>query len=293
MRTIAHLSDPHFGRIEPATVQALIATVSEARPDVVVVSGDFTQRAKAREFREARRFLDALPSPQIVVPGNHDIPLYNVFARAVNPLRNYQRYITQDLEPFYSDDEITIVGINTARSLTFKSGRINTRQVASSCARLEACGENRTRIIVSHHPFDLPESHELHGLVGRAHMAMAGFARCRVDLILSGHLHLSHTSVSAPRYKIPGHSALVIHAGTATSSRARGELNSFNILQLDRSTVSIQCLTWNRERSSFLLSATAQFHRTSAGWSRVPSPDAASKPGFKTVNRAEPRRRGE
>jgi 3',5'-cyclic AMP phosphodiesterase CpdA len=278
MRTIAHLSDPHFGRIEPATVQALIATVTEARPDVVVVSGYFTQRAKAREFQEARQFLRALPSPQIVVPGNHDVPFYNVIARALKPLRNYQRYITKDLEPFYSDDEIAIVGINTARSLTFKNGRINRQQVARSCTRLEACGENRTRIIVSHHPFDLPETHELHGLVGRAHMAMAGFARCRVDLILSGHLHISHTSESALRYKIPGHSALVIHAGTATSTRSRGELNSFNIIQVDRSSVSIQCLTWNRERSSFLLSLTAEFQHTPAGWSRIPRVDAAGKP---------------
>src|ERR1700687_1078726 len=212
MPTIAHLSDPHFGRIEPATVQALILTVTEARPDVVVVSGDFTQRAKEREFQEDRQFLRALPSPQIVVPGNHDVPFYNVIARALKPLRNYQRYITKDLEPFYSDDEIAIIGINTARSLTFKNGRVNRQQVARSCARLEACGENRTRVIVSHHPFDLPETHELHGLVGRAHMAMASFVLCRVDLILSGHLHISHTSESAPRYKIPGHSALVIHA---------------------------------------------------------------------------------
>jgi 3',5'-cyclic AMP phosphodiesterase CpdA len=278
MRTLVHLSDPHFGRLERATVQALIATVTEARPDVVVVSGDLTQRAKEREFEEARQFLEALPSPQIVVPGNHDVPLYNVLARALKPLRNYQRYITKDLEPFYSDDEIAIVGINTARSLTFKNGRINRQQVARSCARLEACGANRTRVIVSHHPFDLPETHELHGLVGRAHMAMAGFARCRVDLILSGHLHISHTSESAPRYKIPGHSALVIHAGTATSTRGRGELNSFNIIQVDRSSVSIQCLTWNRERSAFFLSVTAQFQRTPAGWTRIPRADAAGKP---------------
>jgi 3',5'-cyclic AMP phosphodiesterase CpdA len=278
MRTLAHLSDPHFGRLERATVQALIASVTEARPDIVVVSGDLTQRAKEREFQEARQFLEALPSPQIVVPGNHDVPLYNVLVRALKPLRNYQRYITKDLEPFYSDDEIAIVGINTARSLTFKNGRINHQQVARSCTRLEACGENHTRVIVSHHPFDVPETHEVHGLVGRAHMAMAGFARCRVDLILSGHLHISHTSESAARYKIPGHSALVIHAGTATSTRARGELNSFNIIQVDRSSVSIQCLTWNRERSSFFLSVTAQFQRTPAGWSRIPCADAAGKP---------------
>ena len=278
MRTIAHLSDPHFGRLERPTVQALIATVTEARPDIVVVSGDLTQRAKEREFQEARQFLDALPSPQIVVPGNHDVPFYNVLARALLPLRNYQRYISKDLEPFYSDDEIAIVGINTARSLTFKNGRINSQQVARSCARLEACGENRTRVIVSHHPFDLPETHELHGLVGRARMAMAGFARCRVDLILSGHLHISHTSESAPRYKIPGHSALVIHAGTATSTRGRGELNSFNLIKVDRSSVAIQCLSWNRERSSFFISATGQFQRTPTGWSRIPGTDSPPEP---------------
>jgi 3',5'-cyclic AMP phosphodiesterase CpdA len=277
MHTIAHLSDPHFGRLEPATVQALIVAVTEARPDIVVVSGDLTQRANKREFQEAHQFLKALPSPQIVVPGNHDVPLYNVFARALRPLRNYQRYISKDLEPFYSDDEIAIVGINTARSLTFKNGRINRQQVGRSCARLEACGENRTRIIVSHHPFDLPETHEFHGLVGRAHMAMAGFARCHVDLILSGHLHISHTGESSARYKIPDYSALVIHAGTATSTRGRGELNSFNIIQVDRSSVSIQCHTWNWEVRSFLLAVTAYFQRTPAGWLRITHADDAGK----------------
>lgn len=269
MRTLAHLSDPHFGRIERATVQALIAAVTQAGPDIVIVSGDLTQRAKAREFQEARRFLDALPSPQIVVPGNHDVPFYNVLARSLRPLRNYQRYITKDLEPFYSDDEIAIVGVNTARSFTFKNGRINREQVARSCARLEACGGNRTRVVVCHHPLDLPETHELHGLVGRADMAMAGFACCRVDLILSGHLHISHSSESAPRDDFPAYPALVIHAGTATSTRTRGELNSFDIIQVDGSSVSIQCLAWNQESSSFLPSETAQFQRTPAGWSRI------------------------
>ena len=278
MRTLAHLSDPHFGRIDLATVQALIATVTQARPDIVVVSGDLTQRAKAREFQEARAFLDVLPSPQIVVPGNHDVPLYNVLARALRPLRNYQRYISRDLEPFYSDEEVAIVGVNTARSFTFSSGRINRRQVVRSCTRLEAGGENRTRIVVSHHPFDLPETHELHGLVGRADMAMAGFACCRVDLILSGHLHISHSSQSAPRDDTPGYPALVIHAGTATSTRTRGELNSFNIIQVDGSSVSIQCLEWNPERRSFLPSETAQFQRTPSGWSCIPSADASGKP---------------
>src|ERR1700676_1670992 len=122
MRPLAHLSDPHFGRIERATVQALIATVTEARPDVVVISGDLTQRAKEREFQEARHFLAPLPSPKIVVPGNHDVPLYNVLARLVKPLRNYQRYISKELEPFYCADKIAFVGDNPAPSLLLKNG---------------------------------------------------------------------------------------------------------------------------------------------------------------------------
>jgi len=115
LRTILHVSDLHFGRIDPATLEPLLAAAKEIRPHVVVVSGDLTQRARAWQFREARDFLAALPQPQVVVPGNHDVPLYNVALRFADPLANYRRYITDDLEPFYRDDEIAVAGINTAR----------------------------------------------------------------------------------------------------------------------------------------------------------------------------------
>src|SRR5436190_6844481 len=111
MRVLVHLSDLHFGRIDHALVKPLIELVTSIKPDVVAVSGDLTQRAKSEQFEEARRFLDALPSPQIVVPGNHDVPLHNVFRRMLQPLDNYQRYITADLEPFFADDEIAVLGI--------------------------------------------------------------------------------------------------------------------------------------------------------------------------------------
>src|SRR3981081_2240663 len=105
MRTLVHLSDLHFGRTDPAIIQPLIGLVRTIAPDVVVVYGDLTQRARSEQFKEARRFLDALPTPQIVVPGNHDVPLYNILSRVLKPLRNYQRYISKGLEPFYCDDE--------------------------------------------------------------------------------------------------------------------------------------------------------------------------------------------
>ena len=277
MRTIVHLSDPHFGRLENDTVQALISAVAAAEPSIVVVSGDLTQRARKREFEEAREFLDALPSPQIVVPGNHDVPLYNVYARARQPFTKYRHYIGDDLEPFYCDEEIAVLGINTARSFTLKNGRINREQVARSCARLQECGAKVTKVVVTHHPFDSPQKIGATGLVGRARLAMAGFAASGVDLILSGHLHVSHTAPSETRYKIQGHSALLIQAGTATSTRGRGEPNSFNIIQIDRPRISVRCMQWNREQGSFLAAVTSDFQQSQQGWSQVPDAKPAAR----------------
>lgn len=263
MRVVAHLSDLHFGRTDPATLPALASAIAAAKPDVVVVSGDLTQRARTSEFKEARRFLDTLPQPQIVVPGNHDIPLYNVASRWLMPLDNFRRYISKDLAPFYADDEIAILGINTARSWTFKNGRVNRDQVVRGCARLVLSGEHVTRIVVTHHPYDVPGTAGDNKLVGRAHMAMAGFAKCRVDMILSGHLHAGYIGNSTARYRIPGHSALVVQSGTATSSRRRGENNSFNIIAIDRPHVRIDRLTW--DGISFALSETESFEFAQKG----------------------------
>src|SRR5438045_6660149 len=131
MRTVVHVSDLHFGRIDRTLVEPLIATIQALHPHVVAVSGDLTQRAREREFREARLFLDRLPSPQIVVPGNHDVPLHNVFKRFVDPLKVYRRCISDNLAPFYADEEIAMAGVNTERSLRWKGGRINSEQALS------------------------------------------------------------------------------------------------------------------------------------------------------------------
>ncbi|MDQ6705853.1 MAG: metallophosphoesterase, partial [Acidobacteriota bacterium] len=129
MRTILHLSDVHFGRVDRATLRPLVETASQLKPDLVAVSGDLTQRARTSEFLEAQAFLRQLPRPQIVIPGNHDIPLHNVYARFVLGLDKFRRFISEDLEPYYVDDEIAVAGVNTARSLTWKGGRINRGQL--------------------------------------------------------------------------------------------------------------------------------------------------------------------
>jgi 3',5'-cyclic AMP phosphodiesterase CpdA len=269
MRSIVHLSDIHFGRVHEHVVDPLIEAVTKVNPDLVAVSGDLTQRARSHQFKEARAFLDRLPKPQIVVPGNHDVPLHNVFARFMQPLRKYRRYITNDLRPFYHDEEIAVLGVNTARSLTIKGGRINEEQVEWMRDRLCACDPEAVRVVVTHHPFDLPEGHDERALVGRARMAMEHLASCGADLFLAGHLHVSHTAHSATRYKIKGHSALVVQAGTAASSRVRGEENSFNVLRIDRPHVAVERFEWQPEREAFGPVMTERFRHTEDGWVRV------------------------
>src|SRR5437868_445629 len=144
MRVIVHLSDLHFGRVDYAVIDPLVEAVGQIKPDVVAVSGDLTQRARSEQFKEAREFLDRLPSPQIIVPGNHDVPLHNAYARFFQALDKYKRYITEDIEPFHADEEVAILGLNTARSLTIKYGRVNEAQIAAIRERLCPFGDEVT-----------------------------------------------------------------------------------------------------------------------------------------------------
>jgi len=267
MRTLVHLSDLHFGRVDAALLEPLQQLVTRLAPDVLVVSGDLTQRAKSEEFIAARAFLDTLPGPQIVVPGNHDIPLYNIAKRFLTPLMNYQRYVTLDLVPQFVDEEIAVVGINTARSLTFKDGRINREQIAQIQQRMSGVAPHLTRIVVTHHPFDLPEHHDEDDLVDRAPMAMNAFAECGVDLLLAGHMHTSHAINSEQRYKISGYAALMVQAGTATSTRGRGESNSFNVLRVEHDMIDVERYSWMPESAAFFLANTERFRRIGDVWS--------------------------
>jgi 3',5'-cyclic AMP phosphodiesterase CpdA len=247
-------------------VLELIAAVHRIAPDVVAVSGDLTQRARSIEFEQARAFLDALPKPQIVVPGNHDVPMHNVYARFTQALHNYRRYITNDLEPFYQDEEIAVFGMNTARSLTIKGGRINIQQVASLEERMCPLPSEVTKIVVTHHPFDLPQQFTPAMLVGRAKMAMALIARCRVDLLLAGHYHVSHSGPTALRYPMGGFSSIFVQAGTACSTRGRGEANSFGVIRIDHKAIELDTYQTG-EAIRFERTSTQKFHRTLSGWS--------------------------
>ncbi|HEX6280570.1 MAG TPA: metallophosphoesterase family protein [Pyrinomonadaceae bacterium] len=270
MRKIAHISDLHFGAADELVAERLLECVVKLEPDLLIVSGDLTQRARTEQFEQAKAFLDRLPQPQLIVPGNHDVPLYNVYDRFVNPLEKYERIITNQLEPFISDDEIAVAGINTARSLTIKGGRIGSNAVERLRDKMAQFPERMLKVVVTHHPFDVPDGEDEDDIVGRAKESLPMLAKAGADVFLAGHLHKSHIGVSARRYRLDdGYTALIIQAGTAISNRERGEENSFNILEFQHPVLTVHRYTCSIRTEPFRLAATERFTHTSRGWSKM------------------------
>lgn len=271
MRLLVHLSDLHFGRIDESLVEPLHAAIAALRPSLITVSGDLTQRARRAQFRRARDFLAALPAPRLVVPGNHDVPMFDLASRFLRPLARYRRYIDRETEPFFADDEIAVAGLNTARSLTIDNGRVNRRQLERMRDRLGSLQGDVVRIVVMHHPLAMPAGHEHRGAVGRAPRALEALARCGVDLCLAGHLHVGHVGHVAERFALAGHDLLLVQAGTATSTRGRGEVNSFNALRVDSAFLDIERHAWDPDARRFRCDRRERFGRAPGGWRRAPA----------------------
>ena len=269
MRTVVHLSDLHFGKVNSALLDPLVEAVSALAPDVVVVSGDLTQRARTAQFLEAREFLTRLPRPQIVVPGNHDVPLHNIVHRLIRPLEKFQRHIEQNLSPSFFDSEIAVLGVNTARSLVLKNGRINAVQLDSVREAFARVSSEVIKVVVTHHPFDVPLHINSGERVGRAEVAMGVFAQCEVDVLLAGHLHTSRTAGTGDRYALSGYEALVVSAGTATSTRGRGEKNSFNVLRMQKQRVEVERIEWVAEQNRYVPILREVFESKLKGWSLI------------------------
>ena len=251
MSIIAHLSDVHFGRHDPEIVAAVEAFLIDRRPDLVVVSGDFTQRARIEQYRQASAWLERLETAGLMtlaVPGNHDVPLYDVFRRFARPLHRYKRYIDDDLCPFVEGDDVAVLGINTARSFTIKDGSINREQMAVIRDRLGGVADGKARILVTHHPlFAMPIGEEggPSKVVKRHADALTAAADAGVDVLLAGHFHRTYAQSAREMVETAG-AALVVQAGTATSTRLRGdELQSFNMLDLGPGRVELQVQRWD------------------------------------------------
>lgn len=268
MRRIAHISDLHFGTEDLLVADGLLSDLSRQAPHLVVVSGDLTQRARRSQFKAARAYLDRIAPPQLIVPGNHDVPLYNVIYRLVRPLTSYRRFITADMYPFFHDEELAIAGVNTARSTTWKDGRISLAQIQKLKAQFDSVSPHLFKVLVSHHPFIPPADDAGAALVGRAPLALKMLEDCGCALILSGHLHQAYSGDVRPFHLEITRSILVAQAGTAISHRRRDEPNAYNLITLDGDSLQLEVRAW--EGKEFYTARTSQFQRGEAGWTATP-----------------------
>lgn len=251
MTRLVHLSDLHFGRIDAGLLAPLTEELALARPDLVVISGDLTLSARTREFQEAVAFMDTLPAPCLVVPGNHDIPTYQALERMLDPFRRWRRYIGEELEPTWLDRRIAVIGVNSVRRahlrINWSHGRIGRSHLRRIEQRLDALPPGPVRVVVGHHPFFAPDPDLQSRVLRRSDQALAAFRRHRVRLVLAGHLH------RAFMHELPGDHPdapmLVVHGGTSISTRLRGEANAFNLIDLKADgSVAIDARVWTGDR---------------------------------------------
>lgn len=263
MKLIAHISDPHFGSEDPAIAAELLRELRTLDPAVVAISGDLTQRGRRAQFRDAKNWLEHLGVPYVVVPGNHDIPLYDVFTRFIRPRDRYLDIVTRDLEPCFFDDSLAVCGIDTTLSLTTKHGAVPHDALERIVQKLRM-HERHWRVLVAHHPFVVPPRSTERTARG-ADAALTRLEEAGIDLILTGHLHIPHSEGVSGRNE--RHTVINVHAGTCMSTRTRGEPNGYNLLHFEGDEVTIVHREWNGLR--FLDGDSKSYRRGRVGGDRI------------------------
>jgi 3',5'-cyclic AMP phosphodiesterase CpdA len=233
MTLLLQVSDTHFGAEKPVVVEALIRLAHEQKPDMLILSGDITQRATRAEFDAARVFVDRLAAPvMLAIPGNHDLPLYNVALRLAAPYAGYKRVFGDDLEPVYESDDLLVVALNTTRPWRHKDGELSREQVERVARRLEQARPGQLRIVVTHQPIAVTREKDEKDLLHGHAEALHRWALSGVDLILGGHIHLPFIVRLLERADADGSPAYVVQAGTAVSTRLRHDTcNSVNLIR--------------------------------------------------------------
>lgn len=228
MSAILQISDPHFGTERAPVAQALVQLARQLQPDLVVLSGDITQRAHTRQFKAARTFMDQLGAPRLVIPGNHDIPLFNLPARLLRPYAGHRAAFGEELEPQFCSAGLMVLAVNTTRAHRHKNGEVSAVQIARVAARLAQATPAQLRVVVVHQPIDVQRPQDVPDrLIGHA-AAQEVWAAAGADLVMGGHIHLPYV-MPLPGLARP---MWVVQAGTAVSHRVRpGSPNSINLVR--------------------------------------------------------------
>lgn len=275
MRRVVQISDLHFGKSDGTLLEPLRQAIEEIAPHVLIVSGDLAEHATEREFRQAAAFLRILPKPQVVVPGNHDMPFYNLWERAFVGLKRFHDIVSPEIPDCFEDDELVILGADTSRVWPIRGGSLSSLQLEKLAQDFAKVPPAKVRMLVTHHPFDLPMAQNRRLIVGHARRSIKRLAPV-VDILLAGHIHLSSTGSTSIRYKTAGHALAFVQAGTAVSTRDKGEKNSFNSLLIKGGddggkAVVTDTWTWNLQSGRFAIRCSNEFRLESEGWARRPN----------------------
>jgi 3',5'-cyclic AMP phosphodiesterase CpdA len=261
MTIVLHVSDPHFGTEQPAVLEALVALAHSLTPDLLVLSGDITQRARARQFRAAADFVKRLRIPRaLTIPGNHDVPLFNVLGRALDPYAGYRACFGSELEPRFSAPDCLVLAVKTTRRYRHVDGEVDRAQRERVAGQLTVAERTQLRLVVLHQPVAVPRASEEHNVCVGSEAAVRTWAAAGADLILAGHIHLP--------FLLPLHEVFAglprpmwaLNAGTAVSSRIRHDAgNSVNVLRTRQAAPSRSCCIeewrYSAPRSAFIQSS--------------------------------------
>ncbi len=258
MTTLLQISDLHFG--PPFLSEVAEAVVEQAReldPDVVVVSGDLTQRAKREQFTAAAQYLARFERPIVVVPGNHDVPLFRIWERFLAPHALYRKYISPDLNTVTELPGLMIVALNSTRRLTLTNGRIRRWQLEFAAEAFSKADPSALRVVVTHHHLAPPQDFASGTVMPRAKRAVKWFTELGVDLILAGHMHRSYIGSSLDFF--PGdlerRGIVIVQCGTTTSRRGRGRerfKNTFNLIRTEDGLIRVAHYAWMGHLKRFL-----------------------------------------
>jgi len=239
MSTLLQISDLHFGTEQPEVMAALLKLAQEQRCNLVVLSGDITQRARAAQFAAAREFVDRFNLPFVAIPGNHDIPLFNLWARFMRPYRGHIAAFGNDLEPVHSSDDLIVIGVNTTRRYRHKNGEVSAAQILRIAQILERSSAAQLRVIVVHQPVAVTRDEDITNLLRGREAALERWSAAGADIVMGGHIHLPYV-LKLSTLKRP---MWAVQAGTAVSSRIReGIPNSVNLLRWGPGSIEDSCV---------------------------------------------------
>lgn len=263
MTRILHLSDVHFGAVDDRLVSPFLDLARHLSPDLCVISGDLTQRARPDQFRAARAFLDRLPKPVLMVPGNHDMPLWNLPVRLIAPFARYRQAFGPETEPLVRLPNAIVQGVNTANQFVWKAGRLQPSSLRRIVESFAGAAPDQWRVVVMHHA-PVPAADGTPADIADPEATLSALAHTGADVVLSGHTHMPHTGFAETAAGV-----LFLQVGTALSTRLKTGTNDAALVTLTPGLARVESWLYSGSTAAFQPGPDLTYARPQAAWHKV------------------------